>query len=166
MVPFTQAFQAQARFGGVGAGLRADPVDRPSGGERGDLVLEAGAVRWREVGGERGVNDADGRVCRGGCDEGGQKRGGVSGVDRGGRACRGGAEGAVEEEGAAGVVGPDQGAEPGRVIGVKRVQRVEVYSGPPGDVRGGPGEGGGVPPRSSHWRVSWERGSPAMVPVP
>jgi hypothetical protein len=41
--------QAQARFGGVGAGLRADPVDRPSGGERGDLVLEAGAVRWREV---------------------------------------------------------------------------------------------------------------------
>jgi hypothetical protein len=38
-------------------------------------------------------------------------------VDRGGRACRGGAEGAVEEAGAAGVVGPDQGAEPGRVEG-------------------------------------------------
>jgi hypothetical protein len=116
--------QAQARFGGVGAGLRTNPVDRPSGGEHGDLVLEAGAVRWREVGEERGVHDADCRVCRGGRDEGGQKRGGVSGVDRGGRACRGGAEGAVEEAGAAGVVGPDQGAEPGRVIGVKRVQRV------------------------------------------
>jgi len=47
----------------------------------------------------------------------------------------------VLEAGAAGGIGPDQGAEPGRVIGVKRVQRVEVYSGPPGDVRGGPGEG-------------------------
>ena len=80
-------------------------------------MLEAGAVRRREVGEERGVHDADCHVCWGGRDKSGQKPGGVSGVDRSGRACRGGAEGAVEAAGAAGVVCPDQRAEPGRVIG-------------------------------------------------
>jgi len=49
IVPFTQVARCR-RGSGVGARLRADPVDRPSGGERDDQVIEAGAVRRRKVG--------------------------------------------------------------------------------------------------------------------